>query len=510
MKKCLFSLIVFGFFVSNAQVGGESEAGSGTAALSTNADPGVGQMYFTTTTTGAIQGASTLLMAPSSAVYDINIPLFNNSQSGVVPNGTIEFRVNLGRKLILNPGFNLATAPLNTYFDWTETSVNGDIILVGTQKADIPGDFTGLATFRVKGDSACRSNVVSNIVITNLAQQLIDDNDQNNTASIPYNLPITLTRTFVNITCNGASNGSISVVASSGTRVIVSSTNGYRDTTYLPSGSNNFTKTGLAPGVYTIAASATSVSPLADCSVSTTVTIAEPSVVAFSTPSVVNIACFGASDASVSVAASGGTAPFTYVIAGPTVNTTGVLTGSFTGLTAGSYTITVTDNNGCTAQSGAIEITAPSGTTDISLGSDVTATAFNALGATQTIVYNIAEVAAAASVGDTIRITKVNGFTINFSSTQTQATVGSTTYNVDNTNWKIDNSNAAFVSIILTDPGNSNGPGTILCSQTLRVAISITRNTTDISVFTLSARLRKANGEVNLNNNLNSIVLSTE
>jgi hypothetical protein len=144
------------------------------------------------------------------------------------------------------------------------------------------------------------------------------------------------------------------------------------------------------------------------------------------------------------------------------------------------------------------------------LGSDVTATAFNALGSTQTIVYNIAEVAASASVGDTIRITKVNGFSINFSNTQTQVTVGSTSYNVDNTNWKIDNSNPAFLSIILTDPGNSNGPGSMLCSQTLRVAISITRNTTDISQFTLSARLRKANGEVNLNNNLNSIVFYAE
>ena len=473
------------------------------------ADPSVGNMYFTTTA-GANQDANNLLLAPSTAVYDINVPFYNLNQTNAIPNQTIEFRVNLGRKLILNPSFNLATAPLSTYFDWTETSVGGDIILVGAQKLAIPADFNGIATFRVKGDSACRSNVVSNVVITNVGQVLNDDDAQNNTASLQYNLPITLTRTFVNITCNGASNGSISVVASSGTRVIVSSPNGYRDTTYLPSGSNNFTKTGLAPGVYTIAASATSVSPLADCSVSTTATIAEPSLVGLSTPSVVNIACFGASDASISVTATGGTSPYTYVIAGPTVNTSGALSGSFTGLTAGSYTITVTDNNGCTAQSSAIVITAPSGTTDISLGSDVTATAFNAPGITQTIVYNIAEIAASASVGDTIRITKVNGFTINFSATQTQAVVGSTTYNVDNTNWKIDNSNAAFVSIILTDPGNSNGPGTILCSSIVRVAISITRNTPDISVFTLSARLRKADGEVNLNNNLNSIIFSAE
>jgi hypothetical protein len=398
---------------------------------------------------------------------------------------------------------------LNTYFDWTAISVGGDIILVGAQKAAIPADFNGIATFRVKGDSACRSNVVSNIVITNLAQQLIDDDVQNNTSSLQYNLPITLTRTFVNITCNGANNGNISVVASSGTMVIVSGPNGYADTTYLPSGSNNFTKTGLRPGVYTITASATSVSPLASCSTSTTVTITEPTPLVLSAPSVVNIACFGSSDASISVVASGGTSPYTYVISGPT-NTSGSSSGTFTGLAAGTYSITVTDANLCTATRSNIVITTPSSTPDISLGSDVTATAFNAPGVNQTIVYNITEIAAAASVGDTIRITKVNGFTINFSPTQTQAIVGSTTYNVDNSRWKIDNSNAAFLSIILTDPGNSSGPGTILCSQLVRVAISITRNTPDISGFTLSARLRKSNGEVNLNNNLNSIIFSAE
>lgn len=475
------------------------------------ADPAVGAMYFTTST-GAAQSANTLLMAPSSAVYDINIPLFNYSQGDAVPNGTIEFRVNLGRKLILNPGFNLATAPLNTYFDWTQTSVNGDIILVGTQNASIPGDFSGLATFRVKGDSACGSRVVSNIVITNLSQTLNDEVLSNNTASLNYNLPITLSRSFVNITCNGASNGSISVVASSGTTVIITGPNGYSQTTNLASGENNFTKTGLAPGTYTITSSATSAAStglaLADCSVNTTAIITEPTAVVLSTPSVTPIVCFGASDATISVTASGGNSPFTYVIAGPTVNTSGALSGSFTGLTAGSYTITVTDNNGCTATTAPIVITSPSGVTDISLGSDVTGTSFNALGATQTIVYNISEVGAAASVGDTIRIAKVSGFTINFNATQTTAPGTLGTVSVDNTNWKIDNSNPAFLSIILTDPNNSNGPGRILCSSTVRVAISITRNTTDESIFTLNARLRRSNGETNLTNNRNTLVFS--
>lgn len=476
------------------------------------ADPAVGQMYFTTTG-GAVANANNLLMAPATDLYDINVPFYNLNQVNIVPNGTISFRVNLGRKLVLAPGFNLATAPLSTYFSWAQSSVNGDIILTGTQIATIPADFDNIAVFRVKGDSACRSNVVSNIVITNILQTLQDNDLQNNNATLQYTLPITLAKSQVNVTCNGAGNGIINIVASSGTTVTTTGPGGYTNTTGLPSGATTFALAGLAPGVYTITATAPSVAPLANCSATTTVTILQPTVLTLPTASVshTNINCFGASDGTITVVGSGGTAPYTYTIAGPTVNTTGVLSGVFTGLSAGSYTVTVTDNNGCTATTAPIVITQPTGgIPDISLGSDVTGGFFATPGITQTIVYNIAEIAGNSAVGDTLRITKVNGFSINFNPTVTSTTVGATTYSLDNPRWKIDNSNPAFVSIILTDPSNTNNPGTLFCNQLVRVAVTITRNTSNISTFTLSARLRKADGEVNLDNNLNSIIFAAE
>ncbi|MFT3981987.1 MAG: hypothetical protein QM687_16085 [Ferruginibacter sp.] len=476
------------------------------------ADPAVGQMYFTTTS-GAIANANALLMAPATDLYDINVPFYNLNQVNPVPNGTISLHVNLGRKLVLAPGFNLATAPLNTYFSWAQSSVNGDIILTGTQIATIPADFDNIAVFRVKGDSACRSNIVSNVIITNVLQTLQDNDTQNNTATLQYTLPITLAKSQVNVTCNGAGNGIINIVASSGTTVVTTGPGGYSNTTGLPSGSTTFALAGLTPGVYTITATASSVAPLANCSATTTVTILQPTVLSLPTANVThtNINCFGASDGTITVVGSGGTAPYTYTIAGPTVNTTGALSGVFTGLAAGSYTVTVTDNNGCTATTAPVIITQPTGgVPDISLGSDVTGSLFATPGVTQTIVYNIAEIAGNSAVGDTIRITKVNGFTINFNPTIFSTTVGTTTYTLDNPRWKIDNSNPAFVSIILTDPGNATAPGTLLCNQLVRVAVSITRNTSNISTFTLSARLRKADGEVNLDNNLNSIIFAAE
>jgi SprB repeat/HYR domain len=480
--------------------------------VAASADPAVGQMFFTTTG-GAVQSANTLLLAPAADLYDINVPFYNLNQVNQVPDGTIRFTVNLGSKLVLAPGFNLATAPLSTYFTWAQSVVAGNVILTGTQIAAIPADFDAVAIFRVKGDSACRSNVVSNIVITNILQTLNDDDLQNNAATLQYTLPITLTNTQVNVTCSGAGNGIINGVVSSGTTVVTTGPAGYTNTQNIASGVNNFTLTGLVPGTYTITATASSDAPLGSCNQTISVIIAQPTVLTIPAASIskTNITCFGTATGSITVSAAGGTAPYTYTIAGPTVNTTGASSGIFTGLLAGSYIVTVTDNNGCTASTAAILITQPvGGIPDITLGSDITGSLFATPGVSQTIVYNIAEIGGNSAVGDTLRITKVAGFTINFNPTIFSTTVGATTYALDNPRWKIDNSNPSFVSIILTDPSNAANPGTLLCNTLVRVAVSITRNTSNISTFTLSARLRKANGEVNLANNLNSIIMAAD
>ena len=61
-----------------------------------------------------------------------------------------------------------------------------------------------------------------------------------------------------------------------------------------------------------------------------------------------DVNCTSTTSGTVTATAIGGTSPYSYVIAGPTVNTTGALSGAFTGLTAGSYTVTVTDASRCT------------------------------------------------------------------------------------------------------------------------------------------------------------------
>jgi large repetitive protein len=459
------------------------------------ADPAVGQMNFTTIA-NASQSANSLLFTQD---YKLRIPFYNLSQTDIVPNGTISLKINLGSKLSLATGFNLATAPLSNYFAWTSATVADSVIITGTQILAIPEDFASTLVFNVKGRLSCTANVSTKINVVNVAALLIDEDLQNNAATIQYTLPVTVSTTQVNVTCNGAANGIINVTSSPGTTVVIRN-----------SSNVVVSNTGLAPGVYSVTATAIGDAPLSNtCSNVVNVTIVQPSVLVAASSTTTNNVCNAGTDGVITATSTGGTAPYTYVIAGPTVNTTGATSGIFTGLAAGSYTITSTDANGCTATTTA-SVTQPTGTApNISLGSDITSSFFATSGVSQTIVYNVAEIAGNPAVGDTIRITRVSGFTINLNTAIFSTVVGSTTYTLDNSRWKIDNTDPSFVSIILTNPLGA-GPGTLLCNQRVNVAVTLTRNTTDVSTFTLSARLRRANGELILTNNLNSIIMTAE
>ena len=494
------------YTVTQTANGCTSSAGSGTTAAATGctvittADPALGQMYFTTMT-NTVQNANTLLFPPA---YKLNIPFYNLNQLDTVPTSTIQLKINLGTKMVLDPSFTLATAPLSNYFTWSSATVLDSLIITGTQIATIPADFAGTLTFQVKGSQSCAATVRSRINIVNTTAVLNDEDLQNNAATLQYTFPVTLTTTQVNVTCNGANNGIINIIASPGTVLVT------RNAANTIVGTTS-TVSGLAPGVYTITATAQPESGIfATCSSTTSVTIVQPAVLTVSNTATTNNVCNGGNTGSLTVISAGGTAPYTYTISGPTVNTTGATTGIFTGLLAGTYTVTSTDAKGCTATV-TVTITQPTGTApDISLGSDITGSLFATSGTSQTIVYNITEIAGNPSVGDTLRITNPAGFTISFNNSLFTTTVGGTAYVLDNARWKIDNSNTAFTSIILTHPTNPAAPGTLLCNEHVNVAVTLTRNTTNISTFTLSARLRRSNGELNLNNNLNSIVLTAE
>lgn len=131
-----------------------------------------------------------------------------------------------------------------------------------------------------------------------------------------------------NVLCNGGSTGSATVTASGGTP-------GY---TYLWSTTQTTSViTGLNAGVRTV-----TVTDANGCTSIKSITINQPATAVSTSTSVTNVLCFGGSNGSATVTASGGTPGYTYLWS--TAQTTSVISG----LNAGVRTVTVTDANGCT------------------------------------------------------------------------------------------------------------------------------------------------------------------
>ena len=169
--------------------------------------------------------------------------------------------------------------------------------------------------------------------ITDAAGCTISTND----IVVSPNTPPVATPVLTSPLCNGDANGSVNLAVSGGFAPYAIVFNG-------SAASTQQVYSGLSAGVsyaYTITDSK-------GCSSSGTVFLTEPLPITFDTSITQAYDCItNAATIEVSTLASGGTAPYQYSIDG--VNFSG--TTSFTGLAAGTYTITVRDANMCTTTS---------------------------------------------------------------------------------------------------------------------------------------------------------------
>ncbi|MCB9232945.1 MAG: T9SS type A sorting domain-containing protein [Bacteroidia bacterium] len=135
-------------------------------------------------------------------------------------------------------------------------------------------------------------------------------------------------------TCNNSADGSAWVMASGGSGSL----------TYLWSNSDTTDSiSGLGGGTYQVVVTDTS-----GCSASDSAMLTAPAALDAGF-SVTNVTCNGSEDGMASTSVTGGTPGYTYVWS------TGDTTASISGLTPGTYSVTITDQNGCmTADSGSI------------------------------------------------------------------------------------------------------------------------------------------------------------
>lgn len=128
------------------------------------------------------------------------------------------------------------------------------------------------------------------------------------------------------VSCNGTGNGSIDVTATGGNGTV----------TYLwNDGATTEDRTGLAPGTYSVTST-----DATNCTAQASFSIIEPDALGVNgTP--VDVTVVSGNDGSIDITVTGGTAPYSYLW------NDGVTTEDRTGLSAGTYSVTITDAHGC-------------------------------------------------------------------------------------------------------------------------------------------------------------------
>ncbi len=148
------------------------------------------------------------------------------------------------------------------------------------------------------------------------------------TATVGQVTTLVATTVTTDVTCPGGSDGSAMVTATGGDP-------GY---TYLWSNAQTIAAiSNLVSGVYTV-----TVTDNAGCTQATTAVVGAPPALQLSSGTT-NISCFGGANGAIDLNASGGTPPYTYAWSN------GAATGDLSGISAGTYTVTLTDAHGCTA-----------------------------------------------------------------------------------------------------------------------------------------------------------------
>lgn len=182
---------------------------------------------------------------------------------------------------------------------------------------------------------AATTQTISNLCVGTYTVYVTDANgcQTNTTVTITQPPPINPNITTTNnpLLCNGDCNATATSTPSGGTP-------GY-SYVWNPGAQTTQTATGLCAGTYTL-----TITDAAGCTRTQTVTITQPSAVTLTLAAIpATLACNGDCNATLSATVGGGVAPYTYLWS-PGSQTTA----SISGQCAGTYTVTVTDANGCT------------------------------------------------------------------------------------------------------------------------------------------------------------------
>ncbi|HRI27124.1 MAG TPA: HYR domain-containing protein [Chitinophagales bacterium] len=207
----------------------------------------------------------------------------------------------------------------NGIANWTPPTATDNCVAVSLTSTHQPGSAFGLGT----------------TTVTYTATDLV-----NNSTTCSFTVTVSLLTATVttsnyngfNISCNGGSNGSITVIPANGAAPY-----SYNWNTGV-TGTN--TLTGLPTGFYAV-----TITDQNGCSIVRTAVLSQPQPLVCSATST-NVTCIGGTNGTATATTAGGTAPYSYTWNGPGAPFANAA--NISELQAGTYSVTTTDNNGCT------------------------------------------------------------------------------------------------------------------------------------------------------------------
>lgn len=207
----------------------------------------------------------------------------------------------------------------------------------------VVNDLCGTAPyqFSTDGGATYSASIPANLTAGSYDVVVMDDNGYTtsiSTITIAEPTALTSSATASDALCNAGNSGSVDLTVSGGTSPYTFAWDNTATTEDL---------TGVTAGTYAVV-----VTDARGCTSSSTATVAEPSAIVL-TETHLDVDCNNASTGSIDLTATGGTPAYAYAW------DNGATTEDISGLAAATYTVTLTDANGCTATLG-VTVTEPS------------------------------------------------------------------------------------------------------------------------------------------------------
>jgi hypothetical protein len=260
--------------------------------------------------------------------YSWNNSQTNSSATGLSI-GTYTITVNDINGCYNTRTLSISCTPTSTVYITNSSNVTCNGKTDGAATASMLG---GTAPYNYSWSNGQTTATATGLSAGTYIVKITDITLNNGTVSIIITQPnsLNISNTLTNISC-GVNNGSASATISGGT------------TPYTYNWSNNKTTanaTGLSAGTYTL-----TVIDNKGCSTSNTLIITEAPAVTSAIVSTTTLICNGDQNGSITASAANGTLPYKY-----SWSPSGQTSTTATGLSGRTYTLIITDGNGCTSK----------------------------------------------------------------------------------------------------------------------------------------------------------------